>query len=117
MDDVKYQATDVSSQTTTADEGKTWGVAFYTDDPTPPDPTPPAPTPPAPVSDASNVAADIQAAQAGLLASDDMIHRIADGVTHQLDSAKTDGSSHLWLQGVYASGDRTWRWPGTWLPA
>ncbi|EAX9024402.1 autotransporter outer membrane beta-barrel domain-containing protein, partial [Salmonella enterica] len=29
MDDVKYQATDVSSQTTTADEGKTWGVTFY----------------------------------------------------------------------------------------
>lgn len=132
MDDVKYQATDVSSQTTTADEGKTWGVTFYTDDPTPPDPTPPDPTPPdptppeptppnpappeptppnpappAPVPDASNVAVDIQAAQAGLLASDDMIHRIADGVPHQLDSAKTDHNSHLWLQGVYASGDRT----------
>ncbi|VDZ80680.1 autotransporter [Salmonella bongori] len=85
MDDVKYQATDVSSQTTTADEGQTWGVTFYTDAPTPPDPTPPDPTPPdpappeptppdpappdptppAPVPDASNVAADIQAAQAG----------------------------------------------------
>lgn len=95
MSDVKYQATDLSAQTTTADEGKTWGVTFYTD----------APTPPAP--DASNVAADIQAAQAGLLASDDMIHRIADGITHQLDSAKTDDNSHLWLQGIYASGDRT----------
>lgn len=127
MDDVKYQATDVSSQTTTADEGQTWGVTFYTDAPTPPDPTPPDPTPPdpappeptppvpappdptppAPVPDASNVAADIQAAQAGLLASDDMIHRMADGITHQLDSAKTDRNSHLWLQGIYASGDRT----------
>ncbi|HCC0887941.1 TPA: autotransporter outer membrane beta-barrel domain-containing protein [Salmonella enterica] len=132
MDDVKYQATDLSSQTTTADQGKTWGVTFYTDDPTPPDPTPPDPTPPdptppeptppdpappeptppnpappAPVPDSSNVAADIQAAQAGLMASDDMIHRIADGITHQLDSAKTDRNSHLWLQGIYASGDRT----------
>ncbi|VDZ80681.1 autotransporter [Salmonella bongori] len=36
-----------------------------------------------------------------------MIHRIADGITHQLDSAKTDRNSHLWLQGIYASGDRT----------
>ncbi|EAA7245401.1 autotransporter outer membrane beta-barrel domain-containing protein [Salmonella enterica subsp. salamae] len=117
MDDVKYQATDVSSQTTTADEGKTWGVTFYTDAPTPPEPTPPnpappeptppSPAPPTPLPAASNVAADIQAAQAGLLASDDMIHRIANGVTHHLDSAKTDHNSHLWLQGVYASGDRT----------
>ncbi|EAX0786195.1 autotransporter outer membrane beta-barrel domain-containing protein [Salmonella enterica] len=106
MDDVKYQATDVSSQTTTANEGKTCGVTFYTDDPTPPTPVP----------EAINAAADIQAAQTGLLASDDMIHRIADGIPHQLDSAKTDRNSHLWLQGMYASSDRTlsdtqhWGW-------
>lgn len=124
MDDVIYKATDLSGQTTTADQGKTWGITFYTDDPTPPDPpTPPSPTPPdptpptppepptppkppAPMPDDSNVAADIQAAQAGLMASDDMIHRVADGITHQLDSAKTDRDSHLWLQGMYASGNR-----------
>ena len=75
--------------------GKTWGVTFYTDDPTSP------PTP-----DDHDVAADIQVAQAGLMASDDMIHRIADGITHQLDSAQIDRDSHLWLQGIYAGGDR-----------
>lgn len=118
-DDVKYQATDLGE---IADTGKTWGVTFYTDDPTPPppdppdptppdptppDPTPPDPTPPAPPTpDDHDVAADIQAAQAGLMASDDMIHRMADGITHQLDSAKTEHDNHLWLQAIFASGDR-----------
>ena len=92
MDNVVYQATDVSDQTAKADDGNTWGVSFYSNGPTPSD---------------EDVAADIQSAQAGLMASDDMIHRIADGITHQMDSAKTDERSHLWMQGIYASGDRT----------
>lgn len=110
MDDIVYDAENVSDQTGTADSGSTWDVTFHSDTPPDPDPTPdpdPDPTPdPSPQPD--DVASDLQAAKAGLLASEDMIHRIANGITHQLDTQTgTDTDSHLWLQGIYASGDRT----------
>ncbi|ENZ7484571.1 autotransporter outer membrane beta-barrel domain-containing protein [Klebsiella aerogenes] len=115
MDDIVYDAENVSDQAGSADTGSTWDVTFHTDKPVPPDPDPtpdpaptpdPDPTPPQPDSD--NVASDLQAAKAGLLASEDMIHRIANGITHQLDmQTGADTGSHLWLQGIYASGDRT----------
>lgn len=124
VDDVTYDARNVSDQTADADKGNTWDVTFHTDGtPVPPDPDPtpddggdddngggddPTPPPPPPTPDDSDVVADLQAAQAGLLASDDMIHRIAGGITRQLDTqANADKGRHLWLQGIYAGGDRT----------
>ncbi|MGG7779866.1 autotransporter outer membrane beta-barrel domain-containing protein [Klebsiella aerogenes] len=119
MDDIVYEAENVSDQAGTAETGSTWDVTFHTDKPVPPDPDPapepepgpdpdPTPDPPPPQPDNDSVASDLQVAKAGLLASEDMIHRIANGITHQLDmQTGADTGSHLWLQGIYASGNRT----------
>ncbi|WBM72691.1 autotransporter outer membrane beta-barrel domain-containing protein [Buttiauxella sp. WJP83] len=82
--------------------------------PSPPEPpAPPEPTPPAPAPKTPAIAADLQAAQAGLLASDEMIHHIANSITQHLDArhmaengAQTS-ASNVWLDGIYSGGDRT----------
>ena len=118
-DDIRYQATDESVNTADAQEGRTYGVIFYTDAPVPPPtpptptpPTPPTPTPPTPPTPVpppvpETLVADLQSAQAGLLASDDMIHLVAGGITRQLDTFwQSRDDSHFWLQGIYNSGNR-----------
>ncbi|WMY75806.1 autotransporter outer membrane beta-barrel domain-containing protein [Buttiauxella selenatireducens] len=138
LDHINYQVTDESSKQGLTDKGY-YSIAFSTDpipdpvpDPTPvpdPDPTPtptpdptPDPTPvpapdPAPVPTPAptpepKVAADLQAAQAGLLASDDMIHRIANSVTQHLDARHMGengpqaSGNNVWMDGIYSGGDR-----------
>jgi outer membrane autotransporter protein len=86
LDDVTY----ATQQTRSDADGSTYAVAFYTEnsDPVPSD----------------DVVSDILAAQAGLVASDDMIHRIADDIIGHLDT-RTPGSN-LWVSGIYAGSDR-----------
>ncbi|GDX04645.1 autotransporter outer membrane beta-barrel domain-containing protein [Buttiauxella sp. A111] len=128
LDHINYQVTDESSKQGLTDKGY-YSIAFSTDpipdpvpDPTPnpnPEPEPnPAPTPdpapapaPAPTPE-PKVAADLQAAQAGLLASDDMIHRIANSVTQHLDARHMGengpqaSGNNVWMDGIYSGGDR-----------
>ncbi|AVF37697.1 autotransporter outer membrane beta-barrel domain-containing protein [Rahnella sikkimica] len=122
-DMINYQITDESAKQGLADKGY-YSIVFSADpippappEPTPPEPTPPAPTPPEPTPPAPKpeprIAADLQAAQAGLLASDDMIHRIANSITQHLDArhmgengAQT-ADSNVWIDGIYSGGDRT----------
>ncbi|PKE29402.1 autotransporter outer membrane beta-barrel domain-containing protein [Rahnella sp. AA] len=101
LDHINYQITDESSKQGLADKGY-YSIVFNTASDPVPDPTPDA-----------TVAADLQAAQAGLLASDDMIHRIAGSITQHLDArhmgengAQTS-DSNVWMDGIYSGGDRT----------
>lgn len=89
-DNVKYVATDESASQAAGLDGSTWAVSFIDDTPVP--------------DDKSNVVSDIQAAQAGLVASDDMIHRVADDITGHLDMRT--GGSNVWLSGLYAGSNR-----------
>lgn len=86
---VQYHVTDDTAQQSVQLPGDTYAVSFTTDD-----------TP--------QVASDIQAAKAGLLASDDMLHRIVSGIGRQLDmrAQSTDDQSHVWTQALYGSDDR-----------
>ncbi|GDX04644.1 autotransporter outer membrane beta-barrel domain-containing protein [Buttiauxella sp. A111] len=128
---INYQVTDESAKQGLADKGY-YSIVFSADpipdpvdpvDPvTPVDPvdpvTPVTPvdpvTPPAPAPKPEpRIAADLQAAQAGLLASDDMIHRIANSVTQHLDArhmgenGPQTSNSNVWMDGIYSGGDRT----------
>lgn len=100
--DVMYQATDDSQQTTTADSGKTYGVTFYTQDEdndipdSDPDVTP----------DTMQTASDIQATQAGLMASDEMIHYVAEGISTELENDSAALGGNLWIHGIYAGNNR-----------
>lgn len=81
-------------------------MTSHTDKPVLPDPEPTPDPPPKPDSDL--MASDLQAENAGLQASEDMIHSIANSVTHQSDmQTGADTSNYLWLQGIYAGGERT----------
>lgn len=66
-----------------------------------------------PVTPVKTVAADLQAAQTGLLASDDMIHRIAGSITQHLDArhmgenSAQKSDSNVWMDGIYSGSDRT----------
>lgn len=87
--DVIYQAADDSQQTDTADSGKTYGVTFFTQ------------------SDSSqDVASDIQSTQAGLMASDEMIHHVADAISTELENGKVHVGNNLWLHGMYSGNNR-----------
>ncbi|AVF37698.1 autotransporter outer membrane beta-barrel domain-containing protein [Rahnella sikkimica] len=129
LDHINYQVTDESSKQGLTDKGY-YSIAFSTDTIPDPSPTPdPAPNPtPDPTSDptpvptpepapspkpAETVAADLQAAQAGLLASDDMIHLMANSITQHLDArhmgenGQPKADSNVWMDGMYSGGDRT----------
>lgn len=105
-----------TQKTSSDDDGSTYAVAFYTQNSKPgplpdnggntPDdggvtPDDGGDTPPS----SNNVVNDIQAAQAGLVASDDMIHRIADDITYHLDTRQNGGN--IWISGIHAGSDRT----------
>ncbi|MGA5657811.1 autotransporter outer membrane beta-barrel domain-containing protein [Rahnella contaminans] len=95
LDDVKYIASDESVQQSADLEGKTYAVGFYTDA----------------KPDSSDIAADIQASQAGLLASENMIHQVVKSITTQLDSQhvstlSSSRGNHFWADSLTESGDR-----------
>lgn len=136
LDRMSYEVTDESAKQGLADQGY-YSITFTANEmpptppepplpPTPPEPTPPNPGPtpdpvPDPVPDPTpaptpapftKIAADLQAAQAGLLASDDMIHRIANSMTQHLDArhmgenGPQTANSNVWMDGIYSGGDR-----------
>ena len=86
---VQYHVDDDSDQQDEELSGNTYAVSFTTDV-------------------APQTASDIQAAQAGLLASDDMLHRVVSGISRQLDmiTMAANNKSRLWTQALYGSDDR-----------
>lgn len=95
LDDVTYDAQKTASD---GNNNSTYAVAFYTVGGDTPDDGGNTPPP-------SDVVSDIQATQAGLVASDDMIHRIANDITGHLDTRQP--GSNIWVSGIYDSSDRT----------
>ncbi|WP_312776237.1 autotransporter outer membrane beta-barrel domain-containing protein [Pseudescherichia sp.] len=87
-DNIQYVVTDTSAEQSPEKEGSTYGVTFISDTP----------------REDKNVASDILAAQAGLAASSDMIHRIADDITRKLDLRPQD--SAIWVSGLASRSDR-----------